>query len=69
MTLAEFAAAVKDDSLIQVSQGTTSLLAFFSKGYASIDATLQAAVVTEVAAAKTNTGIKYDVKLDSGNEG
>lgn len=68
MTLAEFAAALKDDSLIQVSQGTTSLLAFYSKGYASIDATLQAAVVTEVAAAKTNTGIKYDVTLESGGE-
>lgn len=61
MTLLQLAAALKDDTLIKVTQGTSELIAFYSKGSASIDATLGAATVSEIAIVKTNNGIRLDV--------
>lgn len=64
MTLSQLAAALKEDNLIQVTQGTNMILAFFSKGYESIDATLGAKAVTEITLTKTNTGVRLDVVVE-----
>ena len=61
MTLTQLAEALKDDSLIQVTQGTSVVLQFYSKGYAEIDSTLAAKTVSEIVIAKTNTGVRLDV--------
>ena len=61
MTLSQLAAALKDDTLVAVTQGTSVVLSFYSKGYAEVDATLAAKTVSEIAIIKTNSGIRLDV--------
>lgn len=64
MTLSQLAAALKEDNLIQVTQGASVVLSFYSKGYSSIDATLGAKNVTEITLTKTNTGVRLDVVVE-----